>query len=96
MDLGASLTVISEDGRSPLFNAAKRGQMAIVRAMINHGAEVTAKEMAPILSKWTRPDRREEIVKTLEAVLEVLRHGQAEVRAAAEVSPQVSFHRTSH
>ena len=96
MDLGASLTVKDEDGRSPLFNAAESDQMAIVRAMINHGAEVTAKDLATILSKWTQPDRREEIVKTVEAVLEVLRPGQAEVRAAAEVSPQVSPHRTSH
>ena len=96
MDLGASLTVKSEDGRSPLFSAADVCQLVIVRAMINHGAEVAAKDLNKVLSNWTRPDEREEIVKTLEAVLEVLRPGQAEVRAAAEVSPQVSPHCHQH
>ena len=70
MDLGASLTVESEDGRSHLFYAAEGYQLGIVR-VINHAAEVTAKDLAPILINWT--DKREETVKTVEAVLEVHR-----------------------
>ena len=50
----------------------------------------TSLDLGTILSKWTWPDRREEIGKTVEAVLEVLWPGQPEVKAAAEVSPQVS------
>ena len=88
MDLGASMTVQCEEGRSPLLYAAEEAQLATVRAMINHGAEVTAEDLAAILRNGTR--KMEETVKTVEAVLEVHQPSQAEVRAAAEQSHQVS------
>ena len=54
----------------------------------------TSLDLGTILSKWTWPDRREEIGKTVEAVLEVLWPGQPEVKAAADsrgVYPGQSF-----
>ena len=59
-----------------------------MRTMINHGAEVKVEDLAAILRNWT--SKMEETVKTVEAVLEVHQPSQAEVRAAAERSQQVS------
>jgi len=83
---GANPNIVTSTGASPLMAAARRGQADMVRALLEHGADVNAKEnvRGQTALMWAVSERHPDVVRML------LEHG-ADVRTHTRSDVQLVY-----
>src|SRR5215471_1982086 len=86
LDAGANPNLVTSTGESPLMAASRAGRAAIVTALLEHGANVNAKEnvRGQTALMWAVSQRHPEVVRTL------LQHG-ADVGVHTRSNPQLVY-----